>query len=433
MSTKGNITFIFLLFASLKAIALGDVDPLGANNTIPTNISIISISREVKLKQGYPLDSLLNFTELTAEYGYPSEEHTVITEDGYILSIFRIEGKNCQGPTRSPPVLIMHDLLMSSDSWLDSGPGSGLAYLISDDCYDLWVGNVRGNYYGKRHQTLDPETDIDFWQFTVYEIGVYDVPAIINYILNQTSSDKINYIGYSQGASTYFIMCSETEGYCDKVSLFIGLEPDSKNTFTKSILWRFIAETFQFLSPHLTEIGIYEALPLGGIFQDTASYVCSDYVMADTFCRDFLNLLDSPHPGSVDTETIRVLAGHFPAGTSVKNMVWYSQSLNVDRFQHFDYGNTANMELYNSTRPPAYNLTATTTPTLVINGLNDYLTVPADVDWLTSHLPNVVEHYIVQDPLWNHLDVPYSNLTSKEILPKITAYLSKYSNETLQT
>lgn len=424
MSPKGSI-LIFLIFGSFKQIISSDAcREKGINKTFTT---------EAKLKEGYPLDSLLNFTELTKEYGYPSEEHTVVTEDGYILTIFRMKGKNCQGPLKKPPVLLMHDLLMSSDSWLDSGPESGLAYLLSDACYDLWVGNVRGNYYGKRHQTLNPETDIDFWQFTVNEIGIFDIPAMIDHILKKTSSDKMNYVGFSQGASTYFIMCSEREGYADKVSLFIGLEPDSKNTYTKSILWRLIAEAYQYFYPHLTEIGLYEALPLGGIFQTTAAYLCRDYMMADSVCRTVLSLIDSFHPGSVETQTIRVLAGHFPAGTSVKNMVWHSQSLNVDEFQKFDYGNTANMEFYNSTRPPAYNLTATTTPAVVINGMNDFLTVPADVDWLTSHLPNVLEHYIVQDPQWNHFDVPYSKLTSERILPKITEYLNKYSKGDQQT
>ncbi|KPJ03001.1 Lipase 1 [Papilio xuthus] len=387
----------------------------------------INEQRKIKLAEGYPLDSLLNFTELTAKYGYQSEEHTVITEDGYILTIFRIvKGKRCLGPIREPPVLLMHGLLLSSDCWLDSGPDSGLAYLISDACYDLWVGNVRGNYYGKRHVSLNV-TDIDFWQFSVNEIGQYDMPATIDYILKYTSSKKLNYVGYSQGGSTFFIMCSEREGYCDKVGVFIGLEPDSRNTYTKSIFCRIAAELYQDFQPMLNEIGLYEAVPWGGVVQQIAAFLCKDYVIADTFCRGVMYIIDSPHPDSVETETIRVLVGHFPAGTSVKNIVWYTQSLHVDVFQNYDYGSAGNMEIYNSTKPPAYNLTATTTPVVVMNGRNDYLTVPPDEEWLTSHLPNVIEHYIVEDPLWNHVDVPYSKLTSKNILPKILQYLNEYS------
>ncbi|CAK1593026.1 unnamed protein product [Parnassius mnemosyne] len=399
------------------------------NNNVIAD-SFITI-REIKLFEGYPLDSLLNFTELTSVHGYHTEEHTVVTEDGYVLTIFRIpKGKNCEGPLKEPPVLIMHGLLMSSDLWLDSGPGAGLAYLISDDCYDLWAGNVRGNYYGKRHETLNSNTDIDFWEFSVNEMGRFDLPAIIDYIVNYTSSETINYVGYSQGACIYFIMCSERQVYCDKVQVGIFLAPSARNLYTISIAFRLITEAYAVSYPLLTEIGIYEALPLGGIVQQAAAFICKDYILADTLCRAIMSILDSPHPDSVETETIRVLVGHFPAGTSVKNMVWYSQSLNADNFQNFDYGTVANLETYNSNKPPAYNLSATTTPTVLINGRNDFLTTLADVEWLTSKLPNVIEHYIVEDDfLWNHIDVPYSKLTSKEILPKITEALWKYSKE----
>lgn len=44
------------------------------------------------------------------------EEHTVITEDGYVLTIHRIPG----GPN-SKPILVQHGLTGSSMVWLISG------------------------------------------------------------------------------------------------------------------------------------------------------------------------------------------------------------------------------------------------------------------------------------------------------------------------
>lgn len=387
----------------------------------------LDIVRQFKVLNGYPLDSQLNFTELATEYGYTAEEHTVTTEDGYILTIFRItHGRNCQGPLRKPPVLLMHGLFMSSDLWMDSGPGAGLAYLISDECYDLWVGNVRGNYYGKRHTYLNPNS-IEFWNFTIDEMGRHDVPAMIDYITNYTSSDTINYVGYSQGSSIYFIMCSEQQSYCGRVQVVIFLAPGSRLTYTKSIPFRLLTSIYQVGASFLIEVGIYEAIPWGGIIQQLGSFICKDNVTADTTCRDFLSKFDSPHPDSIETETIRVLFGHFPAGTSVKNMLWYNQAQNVDDFQKFDYGSDINEEVYNSSTPPAYNLSATTNPTVVISGRNDFLSVPPDNEWLVNQLPNVIEHVVVEDPLWNHFDVPWSKLTSKDIFPKITDYLYRYS------
>ncbi|CAH2056962.1 unnamed protein product, partial [Iphiclides podalirius] len=384
--------------------------------------------RELKLQRGYPLDSLLNFTELATEYGYSAEQHEVVTEDGYILTMFRItRGKKCQGPIRNPPVLLMHGLLMSSDSWMDSGPKAGLAYLVADLCYDLWAPNVRGNYYSKKHIKLDPAKDPAFWDFSNLEFGYYDIPASIDYILNYTMSDKINYIGFSQGGSTFLIMNSERPEYNDKVGVGILLEPGSRHTYTRSQLFRLLGDTYEVNLPVFYQTGHYEALPLGGFVQEAASYICKDYLLADTVCRFVLSLIDSFHPGSVLTQTIRVLLGHFPAGTSVKTMAWYGQALNADVFQNFDYGASRNLQVYGTAQPPAFNMSAVTVPVVVIHGRNDFLTSPADVEWITSQIPHVLEQYYVADPLWDHFDVTYSQFTGRSILPKISEYLSKFS------
>ncbi|XP_013137819.1 PREDICTED: lipase member K-like [Papilio polytes] len=304
---------------------------------------------------------------MAIEHGYLSEQHTVTTEDGYILTMFRIsKGKNCKGPNRKPPVLLMHGLLMSSDSFMDSGPQAGLAYLISDLCYDLWAPNIRGNYYSKRHIKLDP-------------------------------------------------------------SVGILLEPGSRHTYTRSQLFRWLGDTYQLLLPTFYQAGLYEALPLGGFVQEAASYLCKDYALADFACKVALGLIDSFHPGSIKTETVQVLFGHFPGGTSVKNMAWYGQALNVDEFQHFDYGATGNSQLYGTSQPPAFNLSLVSVPVVIIHGRHDYLTSPADVEWVTSKLPNVLEQYYVEDPMWNHFDITYSQFTCRSILPKIKEYLDVFS------
>lgn len=53
----------------------------------------------------------LNFTQITNQYGYHSEHHTVQTEDGYLLTIFRItEAANCTKGKQQTPVLLMNGL-----------------------------------------------------------------------------------------------------------------------------------------------------------------------------------------------------------------------------------------------------------------------------------------------------------------------------------
>ncbi|XP_050355918.1 lipase 1-like [Nymphalis io] len=417
MPSKVNVTFKVLLVS--VTIILGNI----------LKLRFISIDNEIKRSLGYPRDSLLNFTELSDSYGYTSEEHTVLTEDGYILTIFRINGRNCGHKLKRPPVLLMHGLLQSSDAWLDAGPKAGLAYLISDECYDLWVGNQRGNYYSRQHNHLDPDKDPEFWQFSVDEIGFYDIPATIEYVLKYTREDKLNYIGYSQGAGTFFIMCSERPGYCDKANVFIGLAPAARQTNTKSVLYKMLLEGVRHLEWALTNTGLYELFAKGSISQEFLAFLCKFNATSEAICGTGESLVDSFHPGSITNQTLRVLFGHFPAGTSMHNIVRYSQSIRTSSFQKFDYGSARNLQIYGKKQPPNYNLSAVTVPSVVLYGNNDNLVDPKDIMWLIKQLPNVLEIKKVSDPLWNHFDHSYSQFTKQLIFPTINKYLLKYSQK----
>jgi lysosomal acid lipase/cholesteryl ester hydrolase len=67
--------------------------------------------------------------ELIKKYGYPFEEHTTITDDGYILCLHRIphsRGDRENYFSTRPPVLLMHGLGGSSADWILMGPGNSL-------------------------------------------------------------------------------------------------------------------------------------------------------------------------------------------------------------------------------------------------------------------------------------------------------------------
>lgn len=413
MASKASVTFNVLLVS--VALILG--------NVIKTRL--VPVDSELKRYLGYHEDSFLNFTQISARHGFLSEEHTVITKDGYILTVFRIRSKNCVSFKR-PPVILMHGLLQSADSWLDAGPDAGLAYLIAGECFDLWVGNQRGNYYSRRHIRLNPDKDPKFWQFSVDEIGIYDVPATIDYVLKYTKVAKLNYIGFSQGAGTFLIMCSERPGYCEKVKILIALAPAARQTHTSSAPYRTLTEAINKLEGVLTAAGFHEMFSKGSIEQEFLSFLCK-FRATESLCGMLPAAIDSFHPGSVDNETLRVLYGHFPAGTSTHNMARYGQSMRTDKFQKFDYGKARNLVIYGKEYPPSFNLSAVTVPFVALYGKSDMLVDPRDVRWLVRRLPRVLETRAVADPLWNHLDVTYSRHTKRLILPTVNQYLLKYS------
>lgn len=99
--------------------------------------------------------------------GYPAEQYDVVTSDGYIINIQRIPfGRNgkCKDVTSKPVVFLLHGLLCSSTNWVANLPNQSLGFLLADNCFDVWLGNVRGNTYGLKHinHTINPDV---FWDF----------------------------------------------------------------------------------------------------------------------------------------------------------------------------------------------------------------------------------------------------------------------------
>lgn len=153
----------------------------------------------------------------------------------------RIKGKsNENNEIRKPAVFLMHGLTGFSGNFLTNGVKS-LAYVLSDEGYDVWLGNSRGSRYSKKHITLKPK-DKAFWDFSWHEIGIYDLPAFIDYILTTTSQSQLNYIGHSQGTTAFYVLMSEKPEYNQKIIVHNSLSPVIFMNNTKSPIFQFLGK-----------------------------------------------------------------------------------------------------------------------------------------------------------------------------------------------
>jgi pimeloyl-ACP methyl ester carboxylesterase len=144
----------------------------------------------------YCIDVGLDMMELVNARGYQIESHEVTTADGYILTMFRIPSSL----SASKPVILQHGLLDSSYTWINNYADQSLGYILADAGYDVWFGNNRGNRYGRKHATLDPDNkDSGFWDFSWDEMAFYDAPAMINYVLATSGSSTVSWVGHSEG------------------------------------------------------------------------------------------------------------------------------------------------------------------------------------------------------------------------------------------
>lgn len=125
-----------------------------------------------------------DFPEYCQIFKYPVQTHTINTADGYILTFYRIQAKNQTSfKTGLPVIYFQHGILDSADTWVvNSEPDSSApGFRFANLGYDVWFGNVRGNYYSRKHSTLDPSDPL-FWEFTWEDMANYDLPAAFEYI-----------------------------------------------------------------------------------------------------------------------------------------------------------------------------------------------------------------------------------------------------------
>ncbi|EDW03336.1 GH10558 [Drosophila grimshawi] len=361
-------------------------------------------------------------------FGYPAETHEVETEDGYLLNMFRIPYSpnldNVKGPR--PAVLIQHGLFSCSDCFLLNGPDNALAYNYADAGYDVWLGNARGNIYSRNHTKMSTKHPY-YWAFSWHEIGAYDLPAMIDYILATTGEKAVHYVGHSQGCTTFFVMGATRPEYNDKIKTAHMLAPPifMGNTTTGIILSLASAVGSPGLGAELLQNQVF--LPMNPVVQRILDTACSKDPHFFTFCQ-ILAQWWGDDVGNLNVTLLPQVAETHPAGISTNQGIHFIQSYVSNEFRQYDWGPKTNMDKYGTDVPPSYDITKITSKMYLYSGLADESANVQDIARLPELLPNLQELYEIEDETWGHLDFIFAMQVKETINDKVVAISKQYDN-----
>ncbi|VDP15604.1 unnamed protein product [Soboliphyme baturini] len=347
----------------------------------------------------------MNTPQIIQYWKYPVEEHQAVTKDGYILKMYRIpHGRSLNAAkllSTKPVVFIQHGLLSSCVDWISNLPHESAPFIFADAGFDVWLGNFRGNTYGKQHLRLSPNSQ-EFWQFSWDQMAEYDLPAMVKMALNVSGANHLYYMGHSEGTLTMFAKLSTDKKFAKKIKHVFALGPVSKLGHIKGF-FSYLAKLTSTVQLMTSLFGEKEFLPQDKFLELMAAFFCRQYVIQD-MCKNILFMIAGPDSRQLNVTRLPVYLSHTPSGTSTRNMVHFGQMINSDKFQKYDFGSAfLNLYHYGRLTPPLYDVGKITVPVSLFWSAEDWLADPQDVaEGLVSKLKTLFSSHFLQG--FNHLD-----------------------------
>ncbi|XP_016929978.3 lipase 3 [Drosophila suzukii] len=345
--------------------------------------------------------------------------HRVETADGYLLSVHRIPApRNPRCPQHLRPFLLMHGLLGSAGDFVAGGRGRSLALELHARCFDVWLGNARGTTHSRGHRTL-PTSDARFWQFSWHEIGIYDLPAIVDYVLARTHRRQVHYVGHSQGTTVLLVLLSQRPEYNARLANAALMAPVAFLQHLSSPPLRLLASDSAGVTLLLNKLGLHELLPATALTQVGSQFFCTasrpTYALCTLFTSLYVGFSDYP----LDRNILPRILENTPAGISRGQLQHFGQLINSGKFQQYDYRSPSlNALRYGQDTPPSYQLVNVRLQLQIFHGSRDALSSRADVQRLVSELRNSISQ-LYQVPGYNHIDFLFATSATQMVYQRI--------------
>ncbi|QRV76292.1 alpha/beta hydrolase family protein [Ceratobasidium sp. AG-Ba] len=386
-----------------------EVDPT------PTEDSPRVLSEADEKRRVEEIRAAEDFEELCALWGYQSESHVVQTKDGYLLGLHRLPNGRDQrtiypgARTRKPVVYLHHEV------WVCLTDAERcLPFTLADAGYDVWLGNNRGNKYSKKSIYSTPNQP-KFWNYSIDDFCLYDIPDSIEYILNLTKNKSLSYVGFSQGTAQAFAALSIHPSLNEKVDIFIALAP----AMAPAGLQQPIVDALMKASPTLMYLffGRKSILP-STVFWQSILYPPIFVKVIDTA----LTLLFNWRGGNISPAQKLAAYAHLYSYTSTKSVVHWFQIMRNAGFQMYDDEVQAPVsflgkKFYHPAKFPTRNIATTI---FLLYGESDSL---VDIDVMLAELPKHTTYQGV--PNHEHLDMLWGRDVHEVVIPQVMRALKQ--------
>jgi len=375
----------------------------------------------VTLASGSLPEEDLSTPELIEYWGYPAETHEAKSSDGYVLQLHRIpHGRNQtvkdDDPER-PVIFLMHTFLSSSADWVINLPETSLGFILADKGFDVWLGNVRGNRYSRKHETVSPRDRL-FWDFSIDEHAGDDFPTMVDYILDTTKQKQLYYVGHSQGSMIGFAGIDQHPDLETKIKVFFALAPLTDMAEMKK-KHNYIVYFGKKASGWLSWFGVRELFPSYRLSRRLIGFICR---WVPFMCRFSISAIGGSDSKFLNKTRLPVYVAHTPAGSSMRNFQHFLQVIDSQKFRKYDHGIRENVKRYGFRSPPEYDLINMRIPTIVFSGSADTMAPPQDVERIVKNLPFMMKHFKLD--AYSHMDFVWGKDSGKTIYDEIKFYIT---------
>ncbi|KAK2080877.1 hypothetical protein QBZ16_000731 [Prototheca wickerhamii] len=385
--------------------------------------------------------------------GYPLEEHTVKTADGYVLAMQRIPRA---GPAAGV-VLFVHGVLDTSLGWVANGAVGSQAFAAYDAGYDVWLGNSRSN--APRLNLRPDKQGARYWRYSANELALLDIGAQVEHMHavkvaeaqraqrerrrkaaerdagkapnNASATDeaegpvpeqpyRLQAVGHSLGAAcllAYATVCC-MEGRPHRLSRLIIMSPAGFHTNHVPLFARFIRYLLplgaSFMDRFLPGRGIGLRLPSPFLRYVTfklsldISTLPALQVLVRRVMRAMLSgdvsewdlAMQMPHYNTVSMPALSLCTG-----------AQFQQWSRDGAFRLYDYGSARrNLAAYGTAKPPsiAHNYRLLNIPVDLVAGTLDRVVTPADVKMHAHWLSRSPAGVTFKEFLVGHMDLTFA-------------------------